>query len=64
VSEHVTRTTEEWREATEHARREARYKFAQERIRRIVDGAPPLSQEQRDRLALMLRSGRTPQEAA
>lgn len=54
-----TRTTAEWREATENARRLARFKFAEQRIRKIVDGAPPLTQEQRDRLALILRTGRT-----
>lgn len=37
------------------ARRAARYKYAKERIQKIVDGAPPLTDEQRDKLALLLR---------
>ena len=41
--------------ATVKARRNARYKFAEDRIRKIVDGAPALTQDQRDRLALLLR---------
>jgi hypothetical protein len=41
------------------ARRASRYKFAEDRIRKIVDGAPPLTQEQRDRLALLLRGTST-----
>lgn len=47
-------TPEQIREATEHARRMARYGHARERIRKIVDGAPPLTQEQRSSLALLL----------
>lgn len=42
--------------ATEAARRASRFKFAEDRIRKIVDAAPPLTAEQRDRLALLLRS--------
>ncbi|HEY3090762.1 MAG TPA: hypothetical protein VGJ59_22150 [Jatrophihabitantaceae bacterium] len=41
----------------ERARREHRFRAAEERIRRIVDGAPPLTQAQRDALALLLRGG-------
>jgi hypothetical protein len=41
----------------ERARREHRYRAAEERIRKIVDGAPPLTAEQRDKLALLLRGG-------
>jgi hypothetical protein len=48
-------TADERRKATEDARRSARYKFAEDRIRKIVDGAPPLTAEQRDRLASLLR---------
>jgi len=47
-------TVEERRAATENARRQARYKYAEERIRKIVAGAPALTAEQRDRLALLL----------
>jgi hypothetical protein len=39
----------------ERARREHRYRAAEERIRRIVAGAPELTQEQKDRLAAILR---------
>ena len=51
------RTAEDWREATEDARRSARYKFAEDRIKRIVDGMPPLTDEQLSKLAVLLRSG-------
>jgi hypothetical protein len=53
-------TAEERSAALENARRESRFKFAQDRIRKIVDGAPPLTAEQRDRLAVLLRGGVTP----
>jgi hypothetical protein len=43
--------------ATEPARRAARFKFAQERIKRIVDGMPPLTDEQLSKLAVLLRPG-------
>jgi hypothetical protein len=39
----------------ERCRREHRFRAAEERIRKIVDGAPPLTAEQRDKLALLLR---------
>jgi len=39
---------------TEHARREARFKFAEDRVRKIVDGAPKLTDAQRARLASLL----------
>jgi hypothetical protein len=52
-------THEERREATEPARRAARYKYAEDRIRKIVDGWPPLTPAQRERLALLLRPGGT-----
>ena len=42
-------------EATLPARRAARFKYAQDRIKKIVDGCPPLSQEQCDQLATLLR---------
>jgi hypothetical protein len=50
-------TIEERREATEPARRAARYRHAENRIRQIVDGAPPLTAEQRENLALLLHPG-------
>jgi hypothetical protein len=42
---------------TEPARRAARYKFAQDRIRKIVDGMPPLTDEQLSKLAVLLHGG-------
>jgi hypothetical protein len=39
---------------TENARRAARFKFAQDRIRKIVDGMPPLTDEQLAKLAVLL----------
>ena len=54
-------TVEDRRAATENARREARFRFAQERIQRIVDAAPPLTELQRARLAgILLGARRTP----
>lgn len=44
---------------TVNARRAARFKAARERIRKIVDGSPPLTDEQRETLALLL-TGRVP----
>lgn len=41
------------------AQRAIRYRFAEERIQKIVDGAPALTQEQRERLAAILLSGPT-----
>ncbi len=37
------------------ARRQYRFVTAQEYVRRLVDAAPPLTADQRDRLALLLR---------
>ncbi len=51
-------TREERSDALINARRAARYKFAEDRIRKIVDGAPPLTAEQLDRLAAILRPSR------
>jgi hypothetical protein len=51
------RTPEQIAEATEDARRASRFKFAEDRIRKIVDAAPPLTPEQRERLALLLHPG-------
>ena len=50
-------TAEDWRETSENGRRAARYKFAEDRIRRIVDGMPPLTDEQLSRLAVLLQPG-------
>jgi hypothetical protein len=38
----------------ELGQRNARFTYAQRRIQKIVDGAPPLSSEQRARLAAIL----------
>jgi hypothetical protein len=43
--------------ALEDARRESRFKAAQERIKRIVDAAPPLSDEQVSKLVTLLQGG-------
>ncbi len=48
------RTPAEIAEATEHARRASRFKFAEDRIRKIIDAAPPLTAAQLDQLALLL----------
>jgi hypothetical protein len=47
-------TPDDYRASTEDARREARFRRAAARIRRIVDAAPPLTDEQREHLALLL----------
>lgn len=41
----------------EDARRNARFTYAQRRIKKIVDGMPPLTTEQLDSLAVLLQSG-------
>ncbi|HEY1002856.1 MAG TPA: hypothetical protein VGD83_24760 [Streptosporangiaceae bacterium] len=50
-------SAEEMSAALEDARRQSRFKAAEERIKRIVDGAPPLTPAQRERLALLLHPG-------
>jgi hypothetical protein len=50
-------TPDDYRTATEDARRQARYKFAEDRIRRIVAGSPPLTEKQLDNLAVLLHGG-------
>jgi hypothetical protein len=50
------RTHEERVAATETARRNARYTYAERRIKAIVEAAPPLTAEQLDKLATILRS--------
>jgi hypothetical protein len=47
-------TREEWLQLTEAARREARYRFALERINKIASGDPPLTVEQLAELARRL----------
>jgi hypothetical protein len=42
-------------EHLEDARRNARFTYAQRRIRKIVDGWPPLTPAQREALAQLLR---------
>jgi hypothetical protein len=48
---------EEMSVALEDARRESRFKAAEERIRRIVDGSPPLTDAQKAKLAAIIRGG-------
>jgi hypothetical protein len=50
-------TREQWQQLTENARREARFRFAEDRIRRIVAGAPALTDQQRATLAAILVPG-------
>jgi hypothetical protein len=51
------RTPEQWLQATENARRQARYRFAQQRIDKIASGDPPLTGEQLVELARRLMAG-------
>ena len=53
---------DEPRDATLVARRASRFHYAERRIRAIADGAPPLTDDQLDRLARILRP--TPDTAA
>lgn len=48
---------EEMSVALEDARRQSRFKAAEQRIRKIVDAAPPLTPEQRAKLAALLNGG-------
>jgi hypothetical protein len=50
-------TPEERREATEPARLAARFRYAQDRARRIVAAWPPLTPEQKAELAVIILSG-------
>jgi len=50
-------TTEDYRDRTENGRRLSRFKAAEERIRRIVDGSPPLTEQQLSALAVLLHGG-------
>jgi hypothetical protein len=47
-------TAEEWREVTEGARRRARFKYAEARIKRIVDQMPAFTPEELAKLAVLL----------
>jgi hypothetical protein len=40
------------------AQRNSRFHYAAQRIQRIVDGWPPLTEEQKEELALILSPGR------
>lgn len=48
---------EQRRAVMENARREARYRFARDRIDKIVSGDPPLTAEQLAELARRLTAG-------
>ena len=50
-------TREQWQQATENARREARYKHAEDRVRKIAGGTPALTDQQRAKLAAILVPG-------
>jgi hypothetical protein len=47
-------TREQWQQATENARREARYKHAEDRVRKIAAGTPVLTDQQLAALAAIL----------
>jgi len=49
--------TEEMSAALEDARRESRFKAAQSRVKRIVEGSPELTDEQLDQLAAIINGG-------
>jgi hypothetical protein len=53
-------TREQWQQATENARREARYKHAEGRVRKIAAGTPSLTDQQRVKLAAILVPGDSP----
>lgn len=50
---------EERRGATENVRRAARFRYAEARIRKIAEGEPRLTAEQRHRLARILAPSST-----
>jgi hypothetical protein len=49
------RTADQRRQQTLEARRQSRYKYATDRVKRIVDGMPPLTDDQLAKLAVLLR---------
>ena len=57
VERHTDKARADGAAATEPARRAARYKFARDRIKRIVDGMPPLTDEELSSLAVLLQGG-------
>jgi hypothetical protein len=48
---------EQWLQQTENGRREARYKHAEDRVRKIATGTPALTDQQRAKLAAILVPG-------
>jgi hypothetical protein len=50
-------TLEQRQQRTENARRSARFKYAQDRIRRITGAAPPFTDEQLAKLVVLLQGG-------
>ncbi len=55
MSRWKNRTPEQIAEATEDARRAARFKFAEDRIQKMADGLPAFTDEQLTKLAVLLR---------
>ncbi len=53
-------TADDYRVSTEDARRQARYRAAQQRIQRIVDGSPKLRDDELSALAVLLHPGTRP----
>ena len=49
-------TREQWQQLTENARREARFRHAEDRVRKIAAGTPALTDQQRAKLAAILVS--------
>jgi hypothetical protein len=52
-------TREEWAASTERARRLARFKYAMDRVAKIADGEPRLTDEELTALADVLLAART-----
>lgn len=57
------RTKEQRQRQTLEARRAARARFAEDRIRKILDGAPALTDEQLAKLQILLAPGGDPDAA-
>ena len=49
-------TAEEWRATTEGARRKARFRYAQDRIRKIAAARPPFTEQELADLAVLLHA--------
>lgn len=60
----MTQTAEQWVASTEKARRLARFKFATDRITRIADGEPRLTDDELAELAGILLSRAQAQDPA